>query len=164
MTPHQPPTGPRSSRLPTMQDEKNTRRNWGVNGQSERAQASDVVARYARRPQALRIALEQVGLALGGRPGQRLSERLGLPASRATLLQLVRRLPEPAPPAPRVLGVDEFATRRGQVYGTVLVDVETHRPVDLLDDRSSAQFAAWLAGHQQPEIVCRDRAGCDAQA
>ena len=126
-------------------------------------QVPDVVARYARRTQGLRIALEQVGLALGGRPGQRLSERLRLPASRATLLQLVRRLPEPALPAPRVVGVDEFATRRGQVYGTVLVDVETHRPVDLLDDRSSAQFAAWLGGHQQPEIVCRDRAGCYAE-
>jgi transposase len=126
-------------------------------------QAPEVVARYARRTQGLRIALEHVGLALGGRPGQRLSWRLGLPASRASLLHLVRSLPEPSVPSARVLGVDEFATRRGQGYGTVLVDVETHRPVDLLGDRSSAQFATWLAAHQSPELICRDRAGCYAE-
>jgi transposase len=123
-------------------------------------QAPEVVARYARRTQGLRIALEHVGLALGGRPGQRLSRHLALPASRATLLDLVRSMPEPCVPAARVLGVDEFATRRGRVYGTVLVDVESHRPVDLLDDRSSAQFATWLGEHGRPEVICRDRAGC----
>jgi transposase len=123
-------------------------------------QAPQVVARYARRTEGLRTALEHVGLALGGRPGQRLSAHLGLPASRATLLHLVRSLPEPCVPAARVLGVDEFATRRGRVYGTVLVNVETHRPVDLLDDRSSTQFATWLGEHGRPEVICRDRAGC----
>jgi transposase len=126
-------------------------------------QVPDVVPRYARRTQGLRTALEHVGVALGGRPGQRLSRHLGLPASRATLLDLLRKLPEPCVPSARVLGVDEFATRRGRVYGTVLVDVERHRPVDLLDDRSAEQFARWLGDHQQPEIICRDRAGCYAE-
>nr|WP_235034852.1 transposase [Streptomyces sp. SLBN-115] len=69
----------------------------------------------------------------------------GLSVSRSTVPRLVESLPDPEVPAPRVVGVDEYATSEGRHYGTVLVDVESRRPVDLLPDREASSLAAWLA-------------------
>lgn len=66
--------------------------------------------------------------------------------SRSTVLRLVDALPEPDVPASRVVGVDEYATRKRRHYGTVHVDVQTRRPVDLLPDREAVPLAGWLAG------------------
>jgi hypothetical protein len=98
-----------------------------------------------------------VGATLGGKAGSRLLGQLGMPASGDTVLRLLRRVPVPKPPTPRVLGVDDWAMRKGRTYGTILVDLERRRVVDLLPDRRATTLARWLRRHRGVRTVARDR-------
>jgi transposase len=104
----------------------------------------NLVKRHGRLTCRLEGALQHVGMALGGEAGSRLAARLAMPVSPAGLLQLVRRLPAPDVHVGAIVGVDDWARRKGRTFGTIVVDLEAHRPVELLGDRSVTELAAWL--------------------
>jgi transposase len=121
------------------------------------ARLPDVAAPYARTSLRLVNALRALGIALGGQAGARLAAQLRLPPSPSPLLRRVRAAPTPHTPALQAIGVGEWAWRRGQRYGPILVDLVTPRVVGLLPDRAAATVAAWLAQHPTVIAVCRER-------
>jgi len=123
-----------------------------------------VVAPHARRTARLATMVEALALALGGEAGARLLATLGTPLSADTLLTAIRRAARPDPPAPRVIGIDDWSWRRGHRFGTIIVDLERHAVVDLLPDRTVDSAVAWLQQHPQITTIARDRAGVYAEA
>jgi transposase len=119
---------------------------------------SGLTRRYAHRTEAQAQALHLIAHALGGEAGARLSREVGMPVSPDTLLRQLRRRGPFRGRAPRVLGVDDWAFLKGQRYGTLLVDLENGKVVDLLPDRSAETLVAWLKEHPGAEVISRDRA------
>jgi transposase len=113
---------------------------------------------YGRQTERASEIVRLIGYVAGGLPGQRLLARLSIATSDDTVLRRVRQKPawgSSALPL-RNLGVDDWAWRKGQEYGTILVNLDLHRVVDLLPDRTAESFSEWLQQH--PEIET-NRAG-----
>ena len=117
----------------------------------------DLFLPRAQRSRRLTTTLWHVGQIAGGQNGAQLTARLHMPASRCTLLRILRRQPLPDPVPPQVIGVDDWAKRKGQDYGTLVVDLERHAVLDLLPDREATTLAAWLKTHPSVQVVARDR-------
>jgi transposase len=132
--------------------------------QTFREQVSGVLERYQRRISRLTAQLSAVARELAGRASARLLPALGITASRHTALRVLLQIPLPALAVPRVLGIDDFALRRGLVYATVLIDAETGRRVDVVPGRTTDAAGAWLRDHAGVEILCRDGSGAYGEA
>ncbi|MDT0485375.1 ISL3 family transposase [Streptomyces doebereineriae] len=118
---------------------------------------------HARYTLLLRRILSSIAMVLAGRPGARLAVLLGMPVAKDVLLGLLNTVPDPPSGLVRVLGVDDFALRKGDSYATLLVDLEARRPLDVLPGWDAEPLASWLANHPEIEVICRDRAGAYAE-
>jgi transposase len=119
---------------------------------------------YARRLNRAQQPLQAIALSNGARPGARLCELTGQPVSHSTLLRISRKTPVQNQPTPTRLGVDDFAFRKGRRYGTILIDLDRHQPIDVLLDREGKSLEDWFRDHPGVELVTRDRSSVYANA
>jgi transposase len=123
-----------------------------------------VAGRSARRTARLEAIVHHLGIALGGRPAAALARRLRLPVSKDTLLRTIRRHAAADRSPLHVIGIDDWAWKRGQRYGSIVCDLERRRVVDLLPDREPSTVEGWLSRHPEITIISRDRGGGYGQA
>src|SRR5436305_1699053 len=124
----------------------------------------DLVEPWARVSNRLLEELKALGLAASAQVNERLAPKLGMKVKAPTLLRYLRAIPPPAKTSVRVLGIDDFAMKRGDGYGTILVNIETSKPLTLLPDRTAEAVLPWLKCHSEIEVVSRDRASANADA
>lgn len=119
---------------------------------------------FARVTQRLYQIVQIIGLATGGRLGMRVTDRLEIQTSRHTILRRIMALPPEPVEQVTQIGIDDFSFRRGCKFGTIIVDLRTHKVLDVLPDRTAETSSAWMAIHPEIELVSRDRGGDYAAA
>lgn len=119
---------------------------------------------WARVTKRLYQIVQTIGLATGGRLGVRVTDRLGIETTRHTILRRIMALPTEPVGEVSQIGIDDFSFRRGRKFGTIIVDLQTHKVLDVLPDRTADTSATWMAAHPELDIVSRDRGGDYAAA
>lgn len=127
-------------------------------------QVPGLTRRYQRRTPALEKVVDAVALALAGSAGARLLAVFHQVLSWMTLLNALMRIALPARPVPEVIGIDEFALRKGQRYASIIIDAVTGARIEVLADRTMATVTEWLRAHRGARFACRDGAAGYAQA
>jgi len=118
---------------------------------------ADLAPSHARTTATLADAHTAIGFSVGGEAGSRLAIALAMPTSPDTLLRRVKAAKAKILPPPRYVGIDDWACKKGQHYGTILIDLERGRVIDLLPGRDGAAVAEWLRKNPQVEVITRDR-------
>lgn len=119
---------------------------------------------YERRLERCNAQIRGIGLSSGSKPGAKICKLIALPVSASTILRVMRKTPLPPTGTPKVIGIDDFAFRKGNTYGTILVDLEQRKPIDLLPDREGKTLEEWLKAYPSVEVVARDRSSVYANA
>ncbi len=119
---------------------------------------------YQRRLNRVTAQVRSIALMMGGNPGTKLTHLLGLPVSASTVLRILKQTSLPIQYTPKAVGVDDFAFKKGQIYGTILVDLEQRKPLELLQDREGKTLEDWLKAHPGIELLTRDRSFVYANA
>ncbi|WP_124033492.1 ISL3 family transposase [Herpetosiphon llansteffanensis] len=139
-------------------------RNHGCRQQIFAERLPTLMASRQRSTIRLAHAFQTIGLALGGRPGARVAQALGMPTSHTTMLRHIHQLPIPPITTPTAIGIDEWAWRKRTAYGCIVVDLHTNRVLDLLPDQAQSTIVTWLRQYPSIQIVSRDRGGGFAAA
>jgi transposase len=119
----------------------------------------DFIEVSSRLTKRLRAAVQDIGFATNGKEGERLSSKLAIPVSDVTLLWSLYLVPLPQVGQVEVIGIDDWSYRRGKRYGSIIVDLRTHKIIDLLPERTVESVVAWLDIHPEVEVISRDRGG-----
>jgi hypothetical protein len=119
----------------------------------------DLIETSSRLTKRLRNAVQAIGFATCGKGGERLSCKLGITISDTTLLWSLSLVPVPEIGKVHIIGIDDFAWRKGQRYGSIIVDLQSHKILDLLPERTVESVITWLEAHAEVGVVSRDRGG-----
>lgn len=118
---------------------------------------SSFIKSYARKTDRLKESLTALAFSSNAETGKKVSRKLSLPVSADTLLRLIRKSSEKGDENLKIIGVDDWAIKKGNHYGTIICNLETHKPVDVFPERSTEALEKWLRKHPGIEIATRDR-------
>ena len=117
----------------------------------------ELVQHYARMTDRLITALQSTGVLTNGADAAQIASSFGMATTAKTIIRRVLQLSLPSEGSVHKVGIDEWAWKKGHHYGTILVDLEKRRVVQLLADRSVETSTAWLRKHPEIDLVSRDR-------